>query len=101
MMLDKNQVKEKVSTVSWETLKRDLIPGNVGANIRYFREDIIELTQNDFAKKVNLTRSSLAHYETNARDVPLDALKRIADYLDISLDILVFRESFLESKREK
>ena len=89
---------KRANSLSFETMIRNLKSGNVGANIRYFRKEIAESTQEEFAIDVNVTRTSLAHYETNSREIPIDVLKRIAEYFDISLDILMFRKEYL-SKR--
>ncbi len=99
MILVNATARTKLDNLSLQDLKRNLKPDNPGSNVRYFREEILELTQEEFAKILNISRSTLALYETNKRNMSIDLVKKIADYLGVSLDILLYRESYLNGKR--
>lgn len=47
------------------------------------------LTQEEFSKIINLTRSSYSRYETGDREPDLETLKKIAKKLDVSSDYLL------------
>lgn len=48
-----------------------------------------KLTQVKLAFDLGLTQTALSRYETDERDVDSDALKKIADYFDVSIDYLL------------
>lgn len=50
-------------------------------------------TQISFAKKMNISPSTLNKYIQNKRTIPLDLLSSFADELDCSLDVLAGRVS--------
>ncbi len=49
------------------------------------------ITQEEFAKKININLSTYKQYETNRTEPDIVTLKKIADYYDISLDNLCDR----------
>jgi len=49
------------------------------------------LSQNEIAKALNISRSAYGNYERGARSFTLDVLWRIADYYNTSLDYLFNR----------
>lgn len=51
-----------------------------------------KLTQEDFAKRIGISRAALSHYEKDRRDPDFETLIKIADFFDISLDFLLGRE---------
>lgn len=63
----------------------------VGNRLRYLRE-LLNLTQEEFAKKLQISSSSLKRYEgsnqSEARELPLDLALKIAVEYGISLDWL-------------
>lgn len=50
------------------------------------------LTQNDLADKVGISRASLSHYEKNRREPDYDTLKKLADFFNVSTDFILGRE---------
>ncbi len=58
--------------------------------IRQLREDM-DLTQDNLAKKLNLTQRTYARYEANESNIPLEVLNKIADYYNVSTDYLLNR----------
>ena len=50
------------------------------------------LTQQQLAGKVGLTRQAISHYENNIRNINLDILVSLAKILDISTDDLITKE---------
>ncbi|MDE5558318.1 MAG: helix-turn-helix transcriptional regulator, partial [Ruminococcus sp.] len=48
-------------------------------------------SQNDIAKKINITQQAYANYENGNRLPNIEILIKIADIYDISLDILTGR----------
>lgn len=50
------------------------------------------ISQQDFAKKINIPRTKYARYESGETKIPLDVLTNIANYFDVSLDYLCDRQ---------
>ncbi|MGM9534056.1 MAG: helix-turn-helix domain-containing protein [Intestinibacter sp.] len=50
-----------------------------------------KITQRELANKLNISKSSLAMYETNKRQPTNDVLVKLADYFDVSVDYLLGR----------
>lgn len=98
MYKSRKDITNEASNLPFEIAQADLSPGisNVGKNIRYFRKEIAEISQQEFAMKLKISRSALSNYENGINIVPLEVALNIADWFDISLDILLFRESYLK-----
>lgn len=60
------------------------------SKLRDLREDN-DLTQDELAKKLNITRSALGNYETGIREPDINLLIRIADFFNVTLDYLLCR----------
>lgn len=58
--------------------------------IRNLREDR-DLTQNDIAKKLNVTQRAYSRYENGERAIPIEVLCTLADYYGTSVDYLIGR----------
>ncbi|MBQ7295222.1 MAG: helix-turn-helix transcriptional regulator [Clostridia bacterium] len=56
--------------------------------IRDLREDR-DLSQNDIADYLKCTQSCYSHYENGQRDIPTDALIKLADFYNVSIDYLL------------
>lgn len=57
-----------------------------------------KLTQAEFAKKINVARTTYAMYEQGHRDPDYETLVRIADFFDVTTDYLLGRdEKIVES----
>ncbi len=67
----------------------------IGENIKYFRERQ-NWFQREMAERLNISRSTLAKYETGERVPDLHTLIKIADLFNISLDHLVGRPYQME-----
>ncbi|EDB7521855.1 XRE family transcriptional regulator [Listeria monocytogenes] len=52
------------------------------------------LTQDQLASKIGITRDTLANYETGRREPDFTTLKNIASYFEVSTDYLLGREEF-------
>lgn len=50
------------------------------------------LTQEEFAKKIGISRAALSHYEKDRRDPDYETLQKIADFFDVSTDLLLGRD---------
>ncbi|EAC9169120.1 helix-turn-helix transcriptional regulator [Listeria monocytogenes] len=50
------------------------------------------LTQNQLASKIGITRDTLANYETGRREPDFTTLKNIASYFEVSTDYLLGRD---------
>lgn len=61
---------------------------DVGEKIRYIRETY-DVKGNELADILNISKSSISHYEKNDRDVPLRNLVKISNYFDLSLDYIL------------
>lgn len=49
------------------------------------------MTQKEVAQKLNITDRTYGHYETGRREPSIDILIEIAEYYNISIDLLVGR----------
>ncbi len=61
---------------------------NVGEQIKYIRETY-DTTQQELAKYLKLSKSSISHYEKNDRDIPMRNLSKISDYYNLSIDYIL------------
>lgn len=68
----------------------------IGDNIKFLRERQ-NWFQRELAEKLNISRSTLAKYETGERVPDLHTLIKMADIFDISLDHLAGRPYQMES----
>ncbi|AEI45265.1 MULTISPECIES: helix-turn-helix domain-containing protein [Paenibacillus] len=59
-----------------------------GNKISLLREER-QLTQEELAVCIGISRSALSHYENNRRHPDYETLKNIADFFDVSLDYLM------------
>ncbi len=62
----------------------------IGAKIKELRE-ARELTQENFAKILGVSRSALGLWEQGRRDVPQEMIVKIADFFNVSTDYLYGR----------
>lgn len=51
------------------------------------------LTQNEMAEKIGISRSTIGMYETGAREPDFETLEKIADYFNVDTDFLLGRTS--------
>lgn len=65
--------------------------GMIGQNIKSFRK-ARNMSQSQLAEKLWIDRSSLSSYEIGKRTPDIYMLWRIADELDLPLDVLVGRK---------
>ncbi|MGI9902437.1 helix-turn-helix domain-containing protein [Bacillus velezensis] len=56
------------------------------------------LTQEQMATKLNITRSALSQYELGTRNPDYDLLIKIADFFDVSIDYLLRGEDHYKDK---
>jgi transcriptional regulator with XRE-family HTH domain len=49
------------------------------------------MSQEELAGKLNITRASLSHYETDRREPDFETLMKIADFFHVSVDYLMGR----------
>lgn len=61
-----------------------------GDRIAYLREQN-NLTQQQLADKIGITRASLSHYEKNRREPDYKTLEKLADFFEVSIDYLLGR----------
>jgi len=50
-----------------------------------------KLTQEELAKRVEISRAALSHYEKDRREPDLETIEKIADYFDVTTDYLIGR----------
>ncbi len=58
--------------------------------IRDLREDR-DMTQNELAKVLSISQRTLSHYEMGTRSMPIDTLKKAAEFFDCSVDYILER----------
>lgn len=68
-------------------LRGDILFGKRLAELRKEKK----ITQRELSDKLNISKSSLAMYETDKRQPPNDVLVKLADYFDVSVDYLLGR----------
>ncbi len=61
---------------------------NVGERLKYIRETY-DLTQIEFANIINVSKSSISHYERNDWSIPMKHLITISDALNVSIDYML------------
>ncbi len=75
---------------------------NVGERIKYIRETY-DTTQEELGKILHISKSSVCHYESNDRDIPLRNLSLMADYYGLSIDYilgLTYIKKYQDLKKE-
>jgi len=61
---------------------------SLGKRIQQLRKDI-GLTQQELAKRINVSHPQMVRYENKGVQPPADVLKRLSDVLDTSVDFLI------------
>lgn len=79
-------------------------PQNIGEKLKRIREEK-KLTQRELAMKMGVSASTVGMYEQGRRVPDAEALRRMADALDVSVDALMRDKSetvdeFIESMRK-
>lgn len=67
--------------------------------LKELRKDY-KLTQEQLGKKLGLSRSAIAMYETNASEPDFQTLTKIADFFSVSIDYLIGKETPLKNNRK-
>ncbi|PIC59067.1 hypothetical protein CSV80_00660 [Sporosarcina sp. P12(2017)] len=62
-------------------------------NLKKLRTTQTNLTQSEFAKKIDVARTTYAMYEQGHREPDYKTLQRIADYYNVSIDSLLGRSN--------
>lgn len=52
-----------------------------------------KITQQQMAERLSITQQAYATYENGTAQPPIDNLKKLADYFDVSIDYLLGREN--------
>jgi transcriptional regulator with XRE-family HTH domain len=66
---------------------------NIGKNLKNLRKSR-NLTQDDLAKVLNISRQAYCRYENDQREPSLEILCLLADFYDESVDSILGREKF-------
>ncbi len=66
------------------------VADDLSSNVRAFRE-LRGLTQADLARRAGMQAASISHFEPGQRLPSLDSLVRLADALEVSVDMLLGR----------
>ena len=61
---------------------------DVGGKIKYIRETY-DVTQIELGEYLNLSKSSISHYEKNDRDIPMRKLSKISNFFNFSIDYIL------------
>lgn len=61
----------------------------IGAKIRYFRINKLNISQEDFAKKIGLDRTYVCKVESGQKNLTLDTLNKFCEGLGITLKELI------------
>ena len=64
---------------------------NIGKNLKKLRKNR-NLTQDDVAKSLNISRQAYCRYENDQREISLDFLCMLADFYEESTDTILGRE---------
>ena len=57
--------------------------------LKEIREDK-DLNQKDIAKVLNVSQVAYSYYEIGKRQIPIDLLKKLAKYYNVSIDYLLY-----------
>lgn len=71
----------------------------LGDRLRKLRNDH-NWTQEDIARKLELSRGTYAHYEINKRQPDYDTLKKLSEIFDVSIDYLITGNKYSSSEDE-
>lgn len=71
---------------------------SLGKNISSLRKKH-KLTQEELAKRIDISRAALSHYEKDRREPDIETIKKIADYFGVTVDLLM--DGISEIEREK
>lgn len=66
--------------------------------IRDLREDS-DLTQTQVAKVLHCSQRTYSYYESGGHDIPTEALIKLADFYDVSIDYILGRTNEREINR--
>lgn len=62
----------------------------MGKRLKELRESM-ELTQDEIAKMINISRAGYCHYENDRKEPKIDTLIKLADIYKTSIDYIVGR----------
>lgn len=65
----------------------------IGENFKSLRKSL-GLTQQQVADKLNISRVNYTRYETNASNPDFQTLVALADFYDVSLDLIFGRKGY-------
>lgn len=65
----------------------------IGENLKSLRKSM-GLTQQQVADKLNISRVNYTRYETNASNPDFQTLVALADFYDVSLDLIFGRNGY-------
>lgn len=65
----------------------------IGENLKSLRKSM-GLTQQQVANKLNISRVNYTRYETNASNPDFQTLVALADFYDVSLDLIFGRKGY-------
>ena len=65
----------------------------IGSNLKFLRKER-NLTQEDVAKILNITRQAYNRYENNQRELSLDMLCALADFYEETTDSILGRKQY-------
>lgn len=60
----------------------------IGQRIRYVREEILELSGEEFGKLLNVTKTAVSNWEKGNRTADIHTLSKIAELGNVTLDYL-------------
>lgn len=76
-----------------------VIMSSFGARLKKLRENE-NLSQTELAKRLNLSQSVIAYYESNKKQPSQDTLSKMADYFNVTVDYLLGRNNKPDSVGE-
>jgi len=71
---------------------------NIGQRLRELRLKR-NLSQEEVARHIGITRSAYSHYEINNRQPVYETLIKLADFFDVSIDYILFGNASEPSRR--
>ncbi len=71
----------------------------LGQRLKELREKA-NMTQNDLAKKVNLSQQTIGHYEVGRAKPDIETLDKLAAIFDVSVDYLLGRTDVRQQPKE-
>jgi transcriptional regulator with XRE-family HTH domain len=71
----------------------------LGQRIKQLRRQKLNITQEQLAEKMGVSKSTISQWESNTNEPNVDALIKLADLFGVTVDYLIGRDNYSEEER--